>query len=130
MNAEIDPIITAFKALSKFQLAAPSITGNVSTLLKFNTAFSYISFASMIAPSPDWFMGISNVNLLSNNKWVDSLTVNIKVYDAGTEDGNAFEYNNPSTLPQQYVMPLTSASVLANGKTTVMPVATVRFVKN
>ncbi len=86
----------------------------------------------MVAPSPDWFMGISNVSLLQNNKWVDSLTLNIKVYDAGTEQGDVFGYNNPSTVPQQTVTILTpaNASVLANGNTAIIPIATVRFTKN
>jgi len=131
MNAEIDPIIGKYKALSKFQIAPPAINGNVTTTLNFNTSYSYISFASMIAPSPDWFMGISSVNLLgNNNKWLDSLTLNIRVYDAGTENGNAFDYNNPSTVPQQPVTLLTPASVLANGNTSLAPIATIYFKKN
>ena len=84
----------------------------------------------MIAPSPDWFMGISNVSLLENNKWVKELTLNVRLYDAGTEEGNVFGYSNPATIPQQPIMLLTPASVLANNNTSVAPIATVRFVKD
>lgn len=132
MNAEIDMIIEKNKALSKFQIAAPQITGTAETTLNFSTAFPLISFASMIAPSPDWFMGISNVSLLENNQWVKDLTLNIYTYDAGTEEGDVFGYNNPSTVPQQNIMLLTpaKASVLANNKPSLSPIATIRFVKN
>ena len=132
MNQEIDAIITKNKALSKFQITAPLITGIAETTLIFNTAFPYISFASMIAPSPDWFMGISSVRLFENNKWLDELDLNIRVYDAGTEDGDVFGYNNPSTFPQQPVAQLTPAiaTVLANKNTSIAPIATIRFVRN
>ena len=86
----------------------------------------------MIAPSPDWFMGLSNVNLFENNKWLDTLSLNIRVYDAGTEEGDVFGYNNPSTVPQQTIMLLTpsTATVLANNNASIAPIATIRFVKN
>lgn len=75
------------------------IIGSAETTLKFTTAFSLISFAWMIAPSTDWLMGISNVSLLENNKWIKELTVNMRLYEAGTEQGDVFGYNNPATIP-------------------------------
>lgn len=132
MNLEIDAIIAKNKALSKFQIAAPLITGTAETNLLFNTTYPTISFASMIAPSPDWFMGVSNISLFVNNKWLDELNLYVRVYDAGTEDGDIFGYNNPSTSPQQPAMLLTAtnASVLANTNATIAPIATIRFVRN
>lgn len=132
MNAEIDVMIAKYKAQSKFQLPPPLIAGTAEINLKFTTEFPLISFASMIAPSPDWFIGISNLSLLENNKWVKELTANIRVHDAGTEQGDVFGYNNPATIPQQPVLLLTPAigSVLANGNSSMAPMATVRFVKN
>jgi hypothetical protein len=129
MNTEIDGILLKNKAGSKFQIPPPSITGTSDSTLKFTTTFPNISFASMIAPSPDWFMGINNVSLFQNNKWVTDLTLNIKLYDAGTEEGNVFGYNNPVTNPQQTIMLLTPASVLANNNTSIATIATVRFLR-
>jgi hypothetical protein len=131
INEEIEAIIAKYKAGTKFKIPAPSITGTAETSLKVNTVFSNISFASMIAPSPDWFMGVSNVNLFQDNKWVDSLVINVKVFDAGTEEGDVFGYNNPSSVPQQLIKLLTpvNASVLANGNNAIAPIAIVRFKK-
>ena len=86
----------------------------------------------MIAPSPDWFMGLHDVSLFQNNKWVDDYTVNIMLYDAGTEDGDVFGYNNPATAPQQNISFLTplNASVLANGNGEIYAIGTARFIKN
>ncbi|CAN5267035.1 hypothetical protein BH09BAC2_BH09BAC2_01360 [soil metagenome] len=131
MSAEIDAVISNKKALYKFLISPPSVTGTSQSALSLNTNYPLISFASMIAPSPDWFMGIHDVNLYENNKWKDELTVNIFTYDAGTEDGNVFGYDNPDTFPQQPIILLTPsiASVLANGNTSIGPMATVKFTK-
>lgn len=132
MSAELDAILVKNKALSKFTLAAPAVTGMVETNLLFNTNYSYISFASMIAPSPDWFMGVHDVTLFDGKMWVNDITLNIMLYDAGTEDGDVFGYNNPDTNPRQNISLLTpaNASVLANGNSSIASIGTIRFVKN
>ena len=132
MNVELDAILLSNKALSKFSIPPPSVTGMVEMDLTFNTNYPYISFASMIAPSPDWFMGIHDFSLLNNKTWINDTTVNLVVYDAGTEQGDVFGYNNPETIPQQTISLLTpvNASVLANGNTSVASIGTIRFIKN
>ena len=132
MGLELDTIILKQKALSKFSIFPPLINGSVEFPLTFTTTFSYFSFASMIAPSPDWFMGISNYNLIQNNKWVEDITLDVLVYDAGTEEGDVFGYSNPATIPQQNIVLLTPAyaSVLANGNAALGAIATIRFIKN
>jgi hypothetical protein len=131
MNSEIDAVISSMKANGKFQLPSPSLTGITETTLQLSTVFSSVSFASMLAPSPDWFLGISNISLIKDNRWVDSLMIQVKVYDAGTEDGDVFSYNNLSSSPQQPIKILTAAngSALANGNTSIASIATVRFIK-
>ena len=131
MNQELDAVIAANKALSKFGISAPAVTGTVSMDLNFNTNFPCISFASMIAPSPDWFMGLHDVNLFQNRKWLSDTTINILLYDAGTEDGDVFGYDNPATNPQQNISLLTpfNASVLANGNAKIYAIGTAVFTK-
>jgi Spondin_N len=85
----------------------------------------------MIAPSPDWFVGIDSYNLIQNGKWINDITIPVYGYDAGTEDGDVFGYANPATVPQQPInlMTPTNASVIANGNIVIAPFARVRFVK-
>ena len=132
MNAELDALLFNNKALSKFSIPPPSVTGMVEMDLTFNTNYPCISFASMIAPSPDWFIGVHNFSLLNNKTWINDSTVDLIVYDAGTEDGDVFGYNNPETMPQQKISLLTAAnaSVLANGNSSIASIGTVRFIKN
>jgi metal-dependent HD superfamily phosphatase/phosphodiesterase len=48
----------------------------------------------MIAPSPDWFIGIRDVNLYAGNTWVNKLEFDLKLYDSGTDTGVRFDSNN------------------------------------
>lgn len=131
MVAEIDSIIGRGKAISYVVINAPAPTGSNQTNIYCNSNYSYISFETMLAPTPDWFTGISSFNLYENNRWVTDTTVNLYSYDAGTETGDVFGYNNPETVPKGTVHILTpvTASALANGNSTLGPIATVRFIK-
>ncbi|MGJ8662400.1 MAG: YbhB/YbcL family Raf kinase inhibitor-like protein [Marinicella sp.] len=66
------------------------------------------SMVSMIAPSPDWFVGVHDVRLKSAGLWVDELTIELFPYDAGTQDGDSF--NNPAgnTLPREPISLITT----------------------
>lgn len=131
LNVEMDAIISKGKASYKFEIPAPSITGGFDTSFRFTLQHSCISFASMIAPSPDWFVGLNQYNLLKDNQWINTITVPLYLYDAGTEEGDVFGYNNPATMPQQPVRLLTpaNASVLANGNTSLAAIGYIKFTK-
>ena len=66
-----------------------------------------ITFASMVAPSPDWFVGVSGLSLVDpGGAWIPEVTVPLYAYDAGTEEGNGFSLSNPATIPQETITPL------------------------
>ena len=48
----------------------------------------------MIAPSPDWFVGIRDVNLYPNGEWLDEITVDLRLYDSDTDLGQTFTAAN------------------------------------
>ena len=56
----------------------------------------WASHVAMIAPSPDWFLG-DNRNMHRNGGWVEHVRANLGAYDAGTESGDEFKLDNPST---------------------------------
>jgi hypothetical protein len=131
LKAEMDSLISAGKALSKFFVTIPSIVGTDSTTINATIKNASISFESMIAPSPDWFVGIDSYKLIQNGKWITDVTIPVYGYDAGTEDGDVFGYANPATVPQQPISLMTpaNASVIANGNTAIAPFASMRIVK-
>lgn len=66
--------------------------------------FPLVTLASMIAPSPDWFVGVNGINLRSgnnsiNNGWKDTFSIDLFPYDAGTEDGSTYILDNPTSNP-------------------------------
>ena len=54
----------------------------------------------MIAPSPDWFVGVHDVDLLADGYWMDDLTIDLYAYDSGTDSGTGFTSGNQNTNPQ------------------------------
>lgn len=57
-----------------------------------------LSFASMIAPSPDWFIGIHDLDLCGkiHNKWRKKIVRKLYAYDAGSDGGLSFTSPNKS----------------------------------
>lgn len=52
-----------------------------------------LSYAQMIAPTPDWFIGFSNICVTDEEgRWLDEIEAELLAYDAGTADGEDFAY--------------------------------------
>ena len=82
-----------------------------------------ITLLSMIAPSPDWFVGVFGLSLLdAEGNWADALTVNLYPWDAGTEGGDDFSFDNAATVP-----PGTIVSLRGTGRFSDAPIATLTF---
>ncbi|MEO7983479.1 MAG: spondin domain-containing protein [Bacteroidota bacterium] len=132
MLVEIDSMVRARNTSSLVLFTGPvSITGSVMSSVYCNTNYSRLSFASMLGPTPDWFVGVSGIELYNGNKWVADTTIDLYPYDAGTEEGDRFDYNNPATIPQQniHLLQPSQATILANGNARLAAIATARFVQ-
>lgn len=55
-----------------------------------NTTYPLLTLTSMIAPSPDWFVGVNSLNLRENNEWINTQRVDLRLYDAGADGGERF----------------------------------------
>ena len=52
--------------------------------------YPLVTLVTMIAPSPDWFVGVSALSLMDDlGQWVDELQVTLYPYDSGTDDGTS-----------------------------------------
>jgi len=65
--------------------------------------FPLLSVVSMVAPSPDWFIGIDRLLLFKNNQWIDDETVQLVVYDAGSDNGELFKSDNMKTTLSEVI---------------------------
>ena len=77
-----------------------------------NTEYSFLTLVSMLAPSPDWFVGVTALNLLENGVWVESMTIDLNVYDAGTDDGFIYTSPDHDSSPKQSISMITSSPFL------------------
>ena len=83
-----------------------------------------VTLITMIAPSPDWFVGVSGLSLLDDaGQWRVRLEVDLYPYDAGTEDGEGFSLSNPATNPHGVI-----TSIRGMGKFASAPMANLTFV--
>ncbi len=113
LERAIQALIATGPALEQVLIRQNLFAGNfpqtATTTFSADDEHSSVTLISMIAPSPDWFVGVSNLALQQNGTWIPELTVDLHPYDAGTESGNGFSLSNPATNPQQPVSLLSGA---------------------
>ncbi|GMH33567.1 hypothetical protein BSKO_01401 [Bryopsis sp. KO-2023] len=63
----------------------------------------YVSLISMIAPSPDWMVGVSSLNMCKDGKWMKEYSKMLYALDAGTDSGDTFKSSNAPTEPWEAV---------------------------
>jgi len=71
--------------------------------LEMDISHRMISSISMIAPSPDWFTGLSKYRPIKDGKWLQSFTVDTYPWDAGTDSGVTYTARNSATNPKEPV---------------------------
>jgi len=69
-----------------------------------------VTLVTMLGPSPDWFVGVSGLELHDGNAWVDEVVVDLRPFDGGTRDNNLFQLWGPLTTPPDPVSEITAAS--------------------
>ena len=106
------------------QSIASGGTATATVDITLTTDHPLVTLLTMIAPSPDWFVGVSGLSLrnAADDGWQPSLSVDLFPYDAGTEEGTEFSLDNAATSPQG-----TIASIKGTGKFSNEPIATLTF---
>ena len=92
--------------------------------------FSKVSIITMLAPSPDWFIGIDSLDLCDNGKWRESMNITmLPPWDAGTEGGTGFSTSNTATSPHVNIFQITNSTPGAfNGQNPIPSLGEFRFV--
>ena len=116
LGQEIDSRIISGNAYVR--LSANGISSSPGTV---NFRFSatreqhFVTLVSMMVPSPDWFVGVSGVDLFQDGDWLDSLDVPLYVYDAGTDSGATFNADNIDTKPRGKIVRKDDYAFKVNG---------------
>ena len=94
----------------------PSSPGSVALEFDISTGFPLVTLVTMVAPSPDWFVGVSGLSLLENGAWVQTKTVDLLPWDAGTDSGASYRSADRATAPPAGIQLLVGAPVEAGGR--------------
>jgi hypothetical protein len=101
----------------------PSSPGSTSLDFEVSVGYPLVTLVTMVAPSPDWFVGVSGLSLLENGAWVEK-SVDLFPYDAGTDSGVSYRSADRMTAPPEPIHRLNGSPVDVGG--TVPPMG--RFV--
>ncbi len=98
--------------LSLGVIQGPGIgSGSGQAIVEFDTQADYplLTLVTMVAPSPDWFVGIAGLALRSaSGQWIERQEWELKVYDAGTDTGVSFASDNADSSAES--LPITLLS--------------------
>jgi hypothetical protein len=106
LSAEIQAAIAQGTALSVVKFGGGNAPGKSTTQITVNAEHPLVSFGSMLAPTPDWFFGVSSLSLCEGGNWLASKTAMGTVYDAGTKNGDGFDYGSGETSPHVPIAPV------------------------
>lgn len=93
----LEAYFTPFTAISSVTLSN----------IEVSTDKPLLTLASMIAPSPDWFIGVNSFSLIdSEGNWKaqdEPIIIDIYPLDAGTDSGTSYGANNTPTVPAEAI---------------------------
>ena len=128
--SEIAPAITNGNA--HLQLAGGGIgTSPGSVTLTFPKPMSrdypLVTLVSMIAPSPDWFVGVDSLSLIEDGQWVSNKVAVLYGYDAGTDSGASYTSPDLITVPRGVITRFAGFPAIQNG--VIVPFGTFTFTR-
>lgn len=97
--------------------------GSAVTTITATAATPLLTVVTMVAPSPDWFVG--GLDLRAGGAWA-SREVVLFIYDSGTDSGLTYTAANADTQPREPIFLIQTEPFLVDGS--VRPVGT-RFVE-
>lgn len=72
--------------------------GTLEKNLSVSQKYKFVSVISMLAPSPDWFVAVRDIELFAENEWEqEHKNLPTVVYDSGTDGGESFDAEDIDT---------------------------------
>ena len=80
--------------------------GTVTLAFDLDEGSPFLTLVSMIAPSPDWFVGVDGIALQQGGCWTPRIEMDLVGYDAGTDSGTTFAARDADVTPHQPIGPI------------------------
>ena len=128
LDTEIKTAIDQGNALMLFESGGlKNWKDSMVATVRVDPAHPFVDVVNMVAPSPDWFTGATNVNLIENGAWVGRRTLTLPAYDSGGDDGKTYKAPDKDANPKKPTSRAATRHFVINGR--VKPVATITFVR-
>ena len=128
LDQDIKDAIAAGKAGALFETGPIRDASKSETVtIMVGSQFPMVSAVAMIAPSPDWFAGVADVNLMEGGQWVSSKSVDLAAYDSGGDDGTTYKAADKDNDPKKSTTTASAPHFVVNGNRP--PVARLVFTK-
>ena len=116
LDAEVQAAIAAGTAYSLIQGGAIARSPGVAMAeFEIGREHPLVSLVTMVAPSPDWFVGTDSLSLVEGGDWVAEKTVTLYPWDAGTDSGASYASPDRDTQPRQEIHALQGHPVALGG---------------
>jgi len=106
---------------------APITPGETTAIFKASVDHPLVTLVTMIAPSPDWFVGVSGLPLMEGGDWADEIVVDLAPLDSGTDSGTTYLSPNQDTNPPEPIFEITGFPFLNGGQ--VHRIGTITFTR-
>lgn len=128
LNREIQAAIAEGRAGALFE-SEPlrDFSKNAVTMVRVDDRYPMVSAVAMIAPSPDWFTGVNNLNLKENGHWVQRKSVTLYGWDSGGDDGTTYKAAEMDNNPKKPIQTARNPHFEQNGK--LIPVGILTFTR-
>lgn len=129
LDEEIRAAITAGNATALVE-SGPlrNFAESLVVTVMVDSAHPMVSLVAMIAPSPDWFAGIADVNLMENGDWVANRTLDLYAWDSGGDDGATYKAPDRDNNPKKPTMRAQTPHFVVNGMP--VPVGSITFTRH
>lgn len=103
---------------AEFLLSGGALARSPGTItMEFTVSRTHplVTLVTMVAPSPDWFVGVAGLPLFGDGDWRSAVAVDLYAFDAGTDSGRTYRAPDEESRPRQPIArisgyPLTGSS--------------------
>jgi hypothetical protein len=115
LDLEIQSAIRSGTA--EFLMTGAAIDSPGRTSLRFTISQRYplVTLVTMVAPSPDWFVGTMGLDLFAGGVWAEQVVVPLVPWDAGTDHGTTFTSEDVEARPHAPISLIRSAPLAPDG---------------
>ena len=100
LDEEVQAAVDADDALAVLTGSGlPTSPGHVGLTFTATDDFPRLTLVTMIAPSPDWFVGVAGLDLRPGGVWAENLVVDLLPHDAGTDAGISYSSPDQPEVP-------------------------------